>query len=105
MSSTIEAGSTASPRVQSPVAGNVGVVNIVDLGDRLRVTVDLPVETGGRLSRRRTLARAWEALAAAISQTKAALPPMPASPRPARGRGKGGKSRGARTGSGSWWGF
>ena len=94
-----------------PTAGGIEVplprdgvaVEVVDLGDRLRVIVDIPVSEGEQPSRRRALARAWEALAAAISQTKAALPPMPVAARPARKRSP--KASPARTGSGSWWQF
>lgn len=78
-------------------------IDIEDLGDRLRVTVEIPIGPGDTPSRRRALAKAWEALAAAISETKAKLPPVPVPKRPARKRTK--PQRGTRTGSGSWWQF
>lgn len=81
-------------------------VDVADLGDRLRVTLEIPIEDGDHPSRRRALAKAWEVLAAAISDAKAGLPPMPESPpQPPRAGRKRGKSRAARTGSGSWWQF
>ncbi|MBX3527492.1 MAG: hypothetical protein KF904_14900 [Rhodoblastus sp.] len=75
-------------------------IDIKDLGDRLLVTVEIPVGPEDTPSRRRALAKAWEALAAAISETKAKLPPVPV---PKRKRA--GPQRGMRTGSGSWWQF
>ncbi len=94
----------APARVSPPPAGAEGEasVEVADLGGRIRVTVEFDATGDDAPSRRRALAKAWEALAAAISETKAALPPVPAPPRSARKRGKG---RGARTGSGSWWQF
>ena len=89
--------------VASQLQVPANAVTIEDLGDHVRVVVDLPVEPGDMPSRRRTLARAWEALAAAISETKAKLPPVPSVPRPTRKRPK--RTKGTRTGSGSWWQF
>jgi hypothetical protein len=78
-------------------------INIADLGDRLRVTIEMPIGPGDTPSRRRALAKAWEALAAAISEMKAKLPPVPVSRPPVKKRAK--PQRGTRTGSGSWWQF
>lgn len=96
----------ASAEICAPGAAPATSVDIADLGDRLRVTVEIPIEDGEHPSRRRALAKAWEAVAAAISETKAALPPVPAAARPARKLKPKTKSvRPPRTGSGSWWQF
>lgn len=95
---------TSAPLPQGDTATQASeAVGIVDLGDRLRVTVEIPVEEGDTPSRRRALAKAWEVLAAAISEMKATLPPVPVPPKPARKRAR--RGRGVRTGSGSWWQF
>jgi hypothetical protein len=85
------------------ITPNATPVHIVDLGDRLRVTIEIPVEEGDHPSRRRALTRAWEALAGAISDLKATLPPMPPAPKAPRKRNA--PKRPVRTGSGSWWQF
>jgi hypothetical protein len=92
----------ASPQ-QPLVLPRVAPVRIVDLGDRLRVTIEIPVEAGDHPSRRRALTKAWEALAGAISDLKATLPPMPPAPKAPRKRNA--PKRPVRTGSGSWWQF
>jgi hypothetical protein len=92
---------TPKPAPARRMRGNT--IDIEDLGDRLRVTVEFPIGADEVPSRRRALAKAWEALAAAISEAKAKLPPVPVPKRPARKRTK--VVKGTRTGSGSWWQF
>jgi hypothetical protein len=97
MEQQIEVPGPIAKRPALPADG----VEIVDLGDRLRVTVELPIGPDETPSRRRALALAWEALAGAISESKAKLPPVPV----AKPKKKRTAARGTRTGSGSWWQF
>ena len=98
---------TTKPLAEGPGGGDaLSAVDVTDLGDRLKVTIEIPLEDGETPTKRRALAKAWEMLAAAISEMKANLPPVPvapAAPRTAKKRAK--KKPGTRTGSGSWWQF
>ncbi len=99
---------SASVVPEGPVAGDaLSAVEVTDLGDRIKVTIEIPLEDGDHPTKRRALAKAWETLASAISEMKANLPPMPAGAVPSRPAGKkrAKKKVGTRTGSGSWWQF